>query len=123
VVARYLSERERTGQPRNQLRLPAFGARVRYTLHLTFAAADLAEARAHAVTYAEGLTTLRPELGAHAPLLSRADAWNHIEPLYCGVVGPDAEVCADVYGHGGFHRAAGLGALSWGDGDGNRDAP
>jgi hypothetical protein len=85
-----------------------------YTLHLTFPAADLDEARAHAVSYAEGLSTLRPELGIHAPLLSRADAWNHIEPLFCGAVGPDAEVCADVRDHPGFHRAGGLGGLCWG---------
>jgi hypothetical protein len=91
---------------------------TRYTLHLTFPAANLDEARAHAVTYAEGLSLLRPEVGEHAPLLSRADTWNHIEPLFCGAIGPDEEVCADVREHPGFHRAAGLGGLSWGGSDG-----
>jgi hypothetical protein len=89
-------------------------ARIPYTLHLTFPAADVDEAREHAVAYAEGLSLLRPELGIHAPSLSRADAWNHIEPLFCGAVGPDHEVCADVRNHPGFHRAAGLGGLCWG---------
>lgn len=118
AVARYLTDRERGGERRNQLRLPAYHQPVRYTVHLSFLAADLGEARAHAVAYAEGLATLRPEVGVYPALLSRADAWNHIEPLFCAAVGPDGEVCADVYGHAGFHRAAGLGALSWGDGDG-----
>jgi hypothetical protein len=85
-----------------------------YTLHLTFPAADLDEAREHAVTYAEGLSMLRPELGIHASSLSRADAWQHNEPLFCGAIGPDAEICADVWDHPGFHRAAGLGGLCWG---------
>lgn len=123
AVARYLSDRERGGERRNQLRLPPYHPPVRYTLHLSFLAADLAEARAHAVTYAEGLATLRPEVGVFPALLSRADAWNHVEPLSCAAVGPEGEVCADVYAHPGWHRAAGLGALSWGDGDGDGDTP
>lgn len=54
----------------------------------------------------------------YAPLLSRADAWNAVEPLFCRASGPGRQVCADAYGHPGFHHAAGLGGLSWGEGDG-----
>ncbi|MEH1013266.1 hypothetical protein V6U90_09155 [Micromonospora sp. CPCC 206060] len=116
VANRYATERERRTRPL----LPpaaAFDPRRRWTLHLTYPANDLRDARDQAVTYAEGLTILRPELAASAALISRADAWNHIEPVFCGRVGPDDEVCMDVAGHPGFHRAAGLGGLCWGDGD------
>jgi hypothetical protein len=89
----------------------------RWTLHLTYLAKDVTEARDQAVLYAEGLAILRPELSPSAALLSRADAWNHIEPVFCGRVGPDNEVCMDVTGHPGFHSAAGIGGLCWGDGD------
>ncbi|WP_407938826.1 hypothetical protein [Micromonospora rubida] len=71
----------------------------RWTLHLNYLATDLREARDQAVVYAEGLTILRPELPASAALLSRADAWNHVEPVFCGRIGPDSEVCMDVTGH------------------------
>ncbi|RGC67152.1 hypothetical protein C5N14_20360 [Micromonospora sp. MW-13] len=90
----------------------------RWTLHLTYLATDLREARDQAVVYTEGLTILRPELAASAALLSRADAWNHVEPVFCGRIGPDNEACMDVTGHPGFHSAAGIGGLCWGDGDG-----
>ncbi|MDG4775209.1 hypothetical protein [Solwaraspora sp. WMMD792] len=30
-------------------------------------------------------------------------------------------MCAEVRYHPGFHRAAGLGGLCWGDGDGDAD--
>mgnify|MGYP000041245835 CR=1 FL=1 len=130
LVNRYLNERERR-RPVTQVNgssegpggignLPdwlRYDRRGRYTLHLTFAAADFDEAREQAVAYAEGLAILCPELGEHAPLLSRAEAWNFNEPLFCGVRGPDGEVCAEVRHHPGFHRAAGLGGLCWGDGD------
>ncbi|MEV4754037.1 hypothetical protein AB0J86_02835 [Micromonospora sp. NPDC049559] len=95
---------------------PETDALVPYTLHLTFPATDLDDARSHAITYVEGLSLLRPELGIHPPSLSRADSWSQHEPLYCGAVGPDAEICADVRNHPGFHRAAGLGGLCWGGG-------
>lgn len=91
--------------------------RGRYTLHLTFTAADFDAAREQAVAYAEGLTVLRPELGDFTPLLSRAEAWNFTESLFCGVRRPDGEMCAEVRYHAGPHRAAGRGGLSWGDGD------
>lgn len=130
LVNRYLNERERR-RPAAQANGSADGPggignlpdwlrydrRGRYTLHLTFAAVDFDTAREQAVAYAEGLTILCPELGEHAPLLSRAEAWNFNEPLFCGVRGPDGEVCAEVRHHPGFHRAAGLGGLCWGDGD------
>ncbi|MGC4773147.1 hypothetical protein ACLQ25_29770 [Micromonospora sp. DT44] len=90
----------------------------RWTLHLSYLATDLMEARDQAVVYTEGLTTLRPEVAAGAALLSRADAWHHVEPVFCGRSGPDNEVCMDVTGHPGFHSAAGIGGLCWGDGDG-----
>ncbi|WP_328344958.1 hypothetical protein [Micromonospora sp. NBC_00421] len=50
-------------------------------------------------------------------LLFRADAWNHVEPVFCGRIGPDGEVRMDVTGHPGFHSAAGLGGPCWGEGD------
>jgi hypothetical protein len=116
VLARYASERDgRRGRS-----IPpaiAYSRRGRYTLHLTFPAASPREARDSAAAYAEGLTILRPELVANAPLLSRADAWNHVEPLFCGAVGPGGEVCVDVPEHPGLHRAAGLGAPCWAGGD------
>ncbi|WP_433534783.1 hypothetical protein ACQPZK_21870 [Micromonospora sp. CA-249363] len=87
----------------------------RWTLHLSYLATDLMEARDQAVVYTEGLTTLRPEVAAGAALLSRADAWHHVEPVFCGRIGPDNEVCMDVTGHPGFHSAAGIGGLCWGD--------
>ncbi|GIJ27645.1 hypothetical protein Vqi01_28070 [Micromonospora qiuiae] len=116
LVDRYTTERERrSGGPSssNAGRFPR-----RWTLHLTYLAADPDEAREQAVVYTEGLTILRPELPAGAALLSRADAWNHVEPVFCGQVGPDNKICMDVTGHPGFHRAAGVNGLSWGDGDG-----
>ncbi|MFV2086584.1 hypothetical protein [Micromonospora sp. LOL_021] len=61
-------------------------------------------------------------MGEYAPLLSRAEAWNFNEPLFCGVRGPDDEVCAEVRHHPGFHRAAGLGGLCDGDGDSDANA-
>ncbi|MEU8128736.1 hypothetical protein AB0B68_16095 [Micromonospora sp. NPDC049049] len=117
LATRYTTERERrsgrNGPPAGGFRMPR-----RWTLHLTYLATDVTEARDQAVVYTEGLTILRPEMPAGAALLSRADAWNHVEPVFCGRVGPDKEVCMDVTGHPGFHSAAGLGGLCWGDGDG-----
>ncbi|GIJ23993.1 hypothetical protein [Micromonospora lutea] len=115
LVDRYTSERERRSGAlplATADRLPR-----RWTLHLTYLAVDPQEAREQAVVYTEGLTILRPELPGGAALLSRADAWNHVEPVFCGRIGPDNEICMDVTGHPGFHRAAGLGGLCWGDGD------
>ncbi|MET7472583.1 hypothetical protein ACFYON_15430 [Micromonospora sp. NPDC005686] len=88
-----------------------------FTVHLGFAAADPAVAREHAVAYAEALGLLRPELALGAAALSPADAWHRAERLFCDVVGPDGERCADVAGHPGFHHAPGPGGLGWGDGD------
>ncbi|MGC4805918.1 hypothetical protein [Micromonospora sp. DT233] len=116
LIARYTTERER-GSGRNGPPAGAYRMPLRWTLHVTYLATDLAEARDQAAIYADGLTTLRPELAANAALLSRADAWNHVEPVFCGRTGPDDEVCMDVTGHPGFHSAAGLGGLCWGDGD------
>ncbi|NYT95736.1 hypothetical protein [Salinispora sp. H7-4] len=116
LVARYATERER----RSASVIPpacVADAHRRWTLHLTYRADDLPAARDQAVIYVEGLTLLRPELSANTVLLSRADAWNQVEPLFCGQLGPDREVCADTLGHAGFHQAAGLGGFRWGDGD------
>ncbi|MBX7266050.1 hypothetical protein KIF24_08455 [Micromonospora sp. Llam7] len=112
LVDRYTTERERRSGIATADRLPR-----RWTLHLTYLAPDPQEAREQAAVYTEGLTILRPELPAGAALLSRADAWNHVEPVFCGRIGPDSEICMDVTGHPGFHRAAGLGGLCWGEGD------
>lgn len=116
LVTRYTTERERRSD-RNGPPTGAYEPDRRWTLHLSYLAADLGEARDQAVVYTEGLTILRPELAANAALLSRADAWNHVEPVFCGRIGPDGEVCMDVTGHPGFHSAAGIGGLCWGDGD------
>ncbi|WP_432898762.1 hypothetical protein ACQP1S_22340 [Micromonospora matsumotoense] len=116
LVTRYPTERERRSD-RNGPPAGAYQLDRRWTLHLSYLAADLGEARDQAVVYTEGLTILRPELAANAALLSRADAWNHVEPVFCGRIGPDGEVCMDVTGHPGFHSAAGLGGLCWGEGD------
>lgn len=114
LADRYATDRDRRSGPP----LPAaLDPQRRWTLHLTYAAHDLDEARDRAVIYTEGLATLRPELASTATMLSRADAWNHVEPIFCGQLGPDGEVCADVTGHPGFHRAAGIDGLRWGDGD------
>ncbi|WFE31663.1 hypothetical protein [Micromonospora sp. WMMD975] len=88
-----------------------------FTVHLGFAATDATVARELAVSYAEALGLLRPELALGAAALSPADAWHRAERLFCGAVGPDGERCADVADHPGFHHAPGPGGLGWGDGD------
>ncbi|GAB3810330.1 hypothetical protein [Micromonospora zhanjiangensis] len=118
LLARYASERDRRPvRPR-----PAgntYGGLGRYTLHLTFPAANRAEALDNAASYAEGLSVLRPEVAATVPLLSRADAWNHVEPLFCGMIGPEGDACVGVPGHPGPHRTAGPAGACWTD-DGDR---
>ncbi|MFC5944560.1 hypothetical protein [Micromonospora harpali] len=99
-------------RPRREQRPPRW-----FTVHLGFAAAGPDLARELAVTYAEGLSVLRPELALGAAALSPADAWHRAERLFCGAIGPDGERCADVAGHPGFHHAPGPGGLGWGDGD------
>lgn len=97
---------------------PALGhadPRRRYTLHLTFPAGSLRAARSKAAAYAEALVVLRPELSASPALLSRADQWNHIEPLTCAHRGPDGETCARATDHLGCHRDGATGGLCWGD--------
>lgn len=89
--------------------------RRRYTLHLTFPAGSLSAARSRATAYAEALLVLRPELSTSPALLSRADQWNHIEPLTCAHRGPDGEVCARATDHLGCHRDGATGGLCWGD--------
>ncbi|MFY1703223.1 MULTISPECIES: hypothetical protein [Micromonospora] len=116
LVGRYATERERRSGP-PLVPASVADAHRRWTLHLSYLADDLQAAREQAVVYTEGLMILRPELPGDAALLSRADAWNQVEPLFCGLPGPDGEVCADVTGHPGFHSAAGLGGLCWGHGD------
>lgn len=89
--------------------------RRRYTLHLTIPAGSLSAARSKAAAYAEALLVLRPELGTSPALLSRADQWNHIEPLTCGHRGPEGEICARAANHLGCHRDGATGGLCWGD--------
>ena len=88
-----------------------------YTLHLSFTATGREIACEQAVGYVEALSVLRPEIWPGGAEFSSAGSWQHSEPLFCGAAGPDGERCADVWGHPGFHHAAGLGALGWGDGD------
>jgi len=115
LVARYLSERDGGSARWHRPPEAGYDPRSRYTLHLTFPAADLGAARAKAIAYADGLATLRPELIANPPLLSRADEWNHVLPLLCGRPGPAGERCAGHSAHLGCHRPAGSSGL-----DGNR---
>ncbi|MEO3922756.1 hypothetical protein ABGB07_02565 [Micromonosporaceae bacterium B7E4] len=99
------------------LRLRSIGRttepRRRYTLHVTFPAHDLLAARHKAALYAEALLLLRPELTAHPALLSRADQWNHSEPITCGRPGPDGEVCVRAADHPGCHWDSVLGGSCW----------
>jgi len=100
------------------LRLRSIGGgdvRRRYTLHLTFPASSLRVARGKAAAYAEALVMLRPELGASPALLSRADQWNHVEPVTCGRPGPVGVTCARAYGHAGCHRDGTASGLCWDD--------
>ncbi|MEV0455108.1 hypothetical protein [Catellatospora methionotrophica] len=88
-----------------------------FTVHVSFAAESLAQARERAVMYVEALAILRPEVSLLDTRLSRGDLWPLGEPSFCGVEGPDGELCNDVHQHPGFHSGPGLGGLSWGDGD------
>ncbi|GAB3156770.1 hypothetical protein GCM10027290_55330 [Micromonospora sonneratiae] len=96
--------------------------RNRYTLHLTFPAANLPAARSRAAAYAGALGALRPELGFYPAVLSRADEWNHVEPVTCGTIGPENETCARTTDHLGCHRDS-AGGLCWGDDDSAGDLP
>ena len=96
---------------------PVHDPRTRFTLHLTFPAADLDAARAKAASYAGGLALLRPELAADPPVLSRADEWNHVHRLFCGRPGPEGESCGAPLDHLGCHRSTERGTLCWGDAD------
>jgi hypothetical protein len=89
--------------------------RRRYTLHLTFPAGSLSAARSKAAAYAEALVVLRPELSNSPALLSRADRWNHIEPITCGRTGPDGEACARPTDHHGCHRDSSPDGPCWDD--------
>ncbi|MFD1321441.1 hypothetical protein [Micromonospora sonneratiae] len=97
-------------------------ARSRYTLHLTFPATSLSAARSRAAAYAGALGALRPELSFWPALLSRADQWNHIEPITCGTLGPENETCARTTDHLGCHRDT-AGGLCWGDDESTGDWP
>ncbi|GAB2952597.1 hypothetical protein GCM10027280_46120 [Micromonospora polyrhachis] len=94
----------------------------RYTLHLTFPAGDLTTARDQAASYAEALIMLRPEVGLSPALLSRADQWNHVEPVTCGLIGPDGEQCNRPIDHLGCHRDDLTLGLCWGDDQATGDA-
>ena len=97
-------------------------ARSRYTLHLTFPATSLSAARSRAAAYAGALGALRPELSFCPAMLSRADQWNHIEPITCGKLGPENETCARTNDHLGCHRDT-AGGLCWGDDESTGDWP
>ncbi|MEO3816992.1 hypothetical protein [Plantactinospora sp. B24E8] len=87
--------------------------RRRYTLHLTFPASSLRVARGKAAAYAEALVVLRPELSVSPALLSRADQWNHLEPVSCGRPGPVGVTCIRATDHSGCHRESTAGGLCW----------
>ncbi|MBB5868405.1 hypothetical protein F4553_001784 [Allocatelliglobosispora scoriae] len=87
-----------------------------YTVHITFEARDVTEARDRAVMYAEALCLLRPEVSLLDTRLSPAEVWHRTEPTFCGQEGPEGELCTDVHRHPGFHSGPGLGSLSWGEG-------
>ncbi len=112
LVSRYLGERDR--RPDAGRSSPVNDPRHQYTLHLTFPAADLHAARAKAISYAEGLAALRPEVGTSTPLLSRAETWNHLVPLFCGATCPPRGICIAAPGHAGPHHSAALRAHHWG---------
>ena len=118
--SRYLGARD--GTPRHLVaarnRVPVLP--LSFTVHLSFGAATMDDAREQAVNYAEALSIVRSEIAIGASRLSYADAWHQAERLFCATPGPDGETCADVLGHPGFHRADGLGGLAWGDGDPGR---
>lgn len=111
----------RQPRPRHEagpnLRLRSLGRtaepRRRYTLHVTFPAYDLLAARSKAAAYTEALLLLRPELTTDPALLSRADQWNHNEPVTCGRSGPDGEVCVRAADHPGCHWDSVLGGSCW----------
>lgn len=96
---------------------PEDDPRLGYTVHITFDANDLAEARERAVMYVEALAVLRAEVSLLDTRLSLADVWQLTEPAFCCARGPDGDLCADVHQHPGFHSGPGIGALSWGEGD------
>jgi hypothetical protein len=86
LVALYLSERDRRDPAGRRPRRTGYDSSTRFTLHLTFAAADLDEARANAVTYAEGLAILRPELNEYqaGAVPGRRVAPRRAAVLWCG---------------------------------------
>ena len=121
IGSRYLADRggvprHLVAPPRRESVLP-----LGFTVHLSFGAVSLPDAREQAVGYAEALSILRTEIAIGTARLSYADAWHLAERLFCGAPGPDGETCADVRGHPGFHRPDGPGGLAWGDGDGDGD--
>lgn len=117
IANRHIGGPDRTpAQPVTEFR-PEPALSIGFTVHLSFGAASLGDARERAVQYAEALSILRTEIAIGHTRLSYADAWHRAERLFCGAAGPDGEICADVRGHPGFHHAEGLGGLAWGDGD------
>lgn len=126
LVHRHLSGREGGGGHWRRRIDAGNDSRRRYTLHLTFPAANLPAARAKAAAYTEALTVLRPEVTDGPALLSRAEQWNHVEPITCGTTGPEGETCVRSTDHLGCHRDSSTGGLCWGDeptGDGSGEPP
>ncbi|MGW0434974.1 hypothetical protein ACWDV4_20845 [Micromonospora sp. NPDC003197] len=119
-----LVDRLLTGRERGSYR-PAVNndSGTRYTLHLTFPAADLDAAREQAASYTEALIVLRPEVGLSPALLSRADQWNHIAPVTCSLRGPDGERCIRPNDHLGCHRDDLALGLCWSDDQSTDDWP
>ncbi len=79
-----------------------------FTLHIDFLAADDHQACQQAVTYAEGLNQLRPEVDGYTARVSPAEAWSQVTAVFCGAAGPhDMDMCVDAAGHGGLHHGPG----------------
>ena len=80
-----------------------------FTVHLDFVAASEPEALVQAVTYAEGMNTLRPEVDCFTARMSADGNWSRSAAVYCGAAGPDeGDVCLDSAGHAGWHHGPGV---------------
>jgi hypothetical protein len=108
-----------TGRPVGRL-VPSTGVgtlRSRFTVYLDFVAVDAEAARVFAAGLAKGLGALCIQVDAGSALWSPAGLAGCAEPVFCAAVGPDGQVCADVYGHAGWHAEAGADRLRNASGD------
>lgn len=75
-----------------------------FTLHVNFTATDEMMALCHASQYAEGLSTLRPEVHCNSARVSTSQDWSQSRPAFCRALGPKlGDICTDVADHGGHH--------------------